>query len=369
MNILTLSNCPLVESQGSGYVILNTAKCLENQGHKVDLISPEEIFVLNFLKPRARIYRIMLGMAWWIITHKISKYDLFIFYGAESFLAVFLLKRIMGIKAPIILHSNGLEIMVQDNLKRNNVGTTETKKWYHFDISRFFMYCYKTVDKIITVSKSECDFAINQLGISKDKADFINLGLPEIYFVNQAALRKQNIITYCGGWIPRKGISAMVDAVEVVLRKHKDFHFRLIGVGKDFDKSAIFSIEVVNQIEVIPFVEDKIELMRLYKESSIFLFPSLSESFGLVVPEAMYCECAVISGPTGYAADLVNGEDALILPLPNTANIIEALELLIVNSELREKIALKGKQKASELSWSDFSNKLEKIIKNFNDNA
>ncbi len=63
MQILTLSNCPLEESQGSGYVILNTTRCLVKQGHQVDLVSDEEILVFKFLKSRARIYRIMLGMA------------------------------------------------------------------------------------------------------------------------------------------------------------------------------------------------------------------------------------------------------------------------------------------------------------------
>lgn len=363
MQILTLSNCPLVESQGSGYVILNTARLLDEQGHKVKLVGPEEIMLFSFLKDRAKIYRIILGMGWWVLTNNIKKYDLFIFYGAESFFAVFLLKRIFGIKSPIILHSNGIEIMTEVNIKKQITVPQDVKQWYHLDLSRFFVYCYKRVDKVITVSKSESDFLVGILGIENKKVSYNNLALPEIYFKNSIIIERKTIITYCGSWISRKGVDVIVEAIEVVLKKYRNYQFRIIGVGKDFKVLDYFSPACVSQIEVIPFVEDKKDLMNLYGESSIFLFPSLSESFGLVVAEAMYCGCAVVSGPTGYAAEIINEQEGIILNKISKKSIIKALELLIGNEEFRKEIAFRGQQKVRGLTWENYSVRLKGILK------
>ncbi|WP_366182388.1 glycosyltransferase family 4 protein [Flavobacterium ovatum] len=362
MRILTLSNCPLEESQGSGYVILNTARCLVDQGHEVDLVSEEEIIVFKFLKSRARIYRIMLGMAWWLITHKIKKYDLFIFYGAESFLAVFLLKKLFRTKSLLILHSNGLELMVSDNIKKHRINQ-EKKKWFHFDLSMSYKYCYNTVDKIITVSKSEKEFAINRLGLKSDKVFYNNLALPAIYFETEITNEKQDIIAYCGRWTIDKGAPAMAEAINSVLKKHSNYRFRMIGVGENFVVSDFFCDEVKEQIEIISFVEDKVLLMNLYSECSIFLFPSLTESFGLVVVEAMYCGCAVVCGPTGYAAEIINKKEGIILNKISKENIIKALDLFICNEKFRKEVAFNGQQKVSELTWSNYSIRLNSIMK------
>lgn len=41
MKILVISNCPLEESQGSGYVIINFCRGLSERRHEVDLFGPQ----------------------------------------------------------------------------------------------------------------------------------------------------------------------------------------------------------------------------------------------------------------------------------------------------------------------------------------
>jgi glycosyltransferase involved in cell wall biosynthesis len=228
------------------------------------------------------------------------------------------------------------------------------------------MYCYKSVDSIITVSESESDFLIHTLKVNPKRVHFNNLGLPEIYFKNNFNIEKSKVITYCGTWIMRKGVDVIKDAIPIILKKYPDYKFRIIGVGNDFKLESHFRDEIIKQIEVIPFVADKEKLMVLYKQSSIFLFPSLSESFGLVVAEAMYCGCAVITGPTGYAAELKTMHNAIVLDQINEDNIINAIELLIQDDKLIEKISQNGMLKASQLTWTNYNLKLKKIIESVN---
>jgi glycosyltransferase involved in cell wall biosynthesis len=360
MNILSLSNCPLSESQGSGYVILNTAKCLESQGHIVRLIGSEELSLFDFLGNTARIYRTISGMANWILKHDVKKYDLIVFYGAESFLALYIIKFFLRIKTPILLHSNGLEIWVDEQTVMHKL--VKNKKWYHFNLSKYFRYCYKNVDALLTVSIEQYDYAIDILKINKEKVFYNTLALPDFYFENKPQIQKQKIITYCGGWLSRKGVGEMTKALEIILNAYPNYKFRLIGVGRDFDINKHFSHSIMPSIELIPFVHDKKVLMNFYKESEIFLFPSLIESFGLVIAEAMYCGCATITGPTGYAADLKNMEEAIVLQEITKDTVIEALKVLIEDDKLRDKISKKGKLKASLLTWEEYNLNLKTII-------
>ena len=368
MKILIFSNCPIVESQGSGYVIGNTAKSLESLGHEVEVISREEMIVLPKLQSTANLYRMALGMALWVMRNrkKIDQVDRVIYYGGESYLALFLIKSILKLSVPVILHSNGLEVHVDYKLKEfKQFLPVAPKKWYHFDTESLFRYCYKYVDTIITVSDYDRNFAISNLQVSPDKIFTLEPALPEIYFQQpENNNSKKPIIVFCGSWIVRKGIDSMKEAIPVILRANREYTFRMIGVGKAFNKAEHFPEDVLRQIEVFPFVDSKQTLIDLYSESEIFLFPSFCESYGLVVVEAMHCGCCVVTGPTGVAATLNNGVEALVLDIPESNNIIGAIDKLIISSELRRDMSNAGKKRVADLNWVNYRLKLKEILAN-----
>jgi glycosyltransferase involved in cell wall biosynthesis len=366
LKILLLSNCPLVESQGSGYVILNTAKSLSNLGHEVEIIPPSSFLILPFLSSRAKNYRLALGMAYWVYRNikKLRSQDLIIFYGAESSLAVLLLKRIHRLNVPLMLHSNGLESHVDFRLNhfQNYIGSK--KKWYHLNLSILYNYCYRNIDYILMVSKYDRDYALKYLKISQNKLFYIEPGLPEEFIkMNSVQVyEKSNIIAFCGSWVDRKGTEGIKAAVPKILSKFPEYQFRLIGVGKQFKKEENFPKAVLPQIDVIPFVNKKEEMVQLYNTSSIFLFPSFCESFGLVIAEAMCCNCAVITGPTGFAYSLIDEVEALVLEIPDENSIYLALEKLILNTNLRITLSKNGRERIEKLKWSNYEKELENLL-------
>ena len=366
MNILMLSNCPLVESQGSGYVILNTSLSLQELGHTVELVSPESLILFPVINAsRARNYRINVGMAAWVFKNKkkVALFDLIICYGAEISLAIFSIKKILKLSTPIILHSNGIELHAGYRMRQvaqeNNV-----QKWYHFDQSKIFKYTYESVDAIITVSEYDMHYAADQLHINRRKLYSIEPCLPNVFFENSIHSTSHNskTISFCGSWIVRKGSHVMQEVIPLFLRNHPLYKFRLIGVGVSFDPSEYFPQDILSRIEVFPFIEGKLELIELYRTSSILLFPSLYESFGLVAAEAMYCGCAVICGNTGFAASLKNNEEALILKEVTPSYLYDALEELVTHPELRMKLAANGQIRTKKLKWALYKNNLEVVL-------
>jgi glycosyltransferase involved in cell wall biosynthesis len=366
MRILMLCNCAAVEFQGSGYVIVNTAKSLMRAGHKVDIIPPSSFSFLSSWKARAVIYRMALGMALWVYKNRkaIRNYDFIILYGAESAIALFILKKITRANIPMVLHSNGLEIHAEYQLAHFHNQSSAPKKWYHIDKSFLFKYCYENVNAIITVSKYDRDFAVTYLQISADKVHYNEPGLPEIFFDNDIidTQTKKRIITYCGSWIERKGVESIKTVIPKILQEFPDYIFRIIGVGNGFDVTAHFPRNILERIEIYPLVDSKERMIELYSESSIFLFPSFFESFGLVIAEAMFCGCAVITGPTGFAADILDKEEAIVLGTPDADNVHKAITTLISDKLLADSLGEKGKSRTQKLNWKNYSDNLNHIL-------
>ncbi len=368
MRILMLSNVPLIESQGSGYIVLNTAKSFDKLGHNVEVIPPSSFSVFSALKNRANNYRMALGMAKWVLNNakKIKRNELLIFYGAESFIAIFFIKNILKLNVKIILHSNGLESHVTFRLKHFKSFLTENTRWYHVNLDSLYKYCYKNVDCLITLSKYDREFAISHLHLKPEKIFYLEPSLPDgiVKVLDDDITSEQSIITFCGSWIDRKGIRAISEAIPDVLIAHPKYIFRLIGVGEGFQPADHFPSDILPRIEVFPLIQDKEKLVRLYEETSIFLFPSLCESFGLVIVEAMSCGCAVITGPTGFAASLKNYKEALVLDNPNGHNVKISLEELITNDALRHQLQIQGKERVKGLIWANYRENLKRILNN-----
>jgi glycosyltransferase involved in cell wall biosynthesis len=93
------------------------------------------------------------------------------------------------------------------------------------------------------------------------------------------------------------------------------------------------------------------ELSNLYKKATAFLYPSLRESFGIPLLEAMACHCPVISSNTSSMPEVAEGAAILIDPT-NPLEIGNAMADIERDFKLREKLILKGIDRASQFSWS-----------------
>ena len=92
------------------------------------------------------------------------------------------------------------------------------------------------------------------------------------------------------------------------------------------------------------------DLIRLYKNSSLLMYPSLYEGFGLPLVEAFSCgtPCATA---TGSCLEEVGGAAAYFNPLDPENMAMVALNLLN-NHEQTAAMIEKGFKRASEFTWT-----------------
>jgi glycosyltransferase involved in cell wall biosynthesis len=362
MRILSISNCELLEYQGSGYAILHFSRGLKDSGHEVDLFGPDSFMPFPGLR-KARSYQQALGMFYFTLRQLSRKqYDIVEFYGAQSWLIISLLRRLPRRKFLIVSHSNGLETHY-NTLRIKHFGSTSLDgrpcKWYQVNQTPLFERAFTQADGLVTVSVYDRSYAVENGYQDNSRVITIEYGLRDDYLGLGVQFERSPVIGYCGRWEAGKGTNTICKDITQILIDFPGCSFKLIGVGQNFTKESVFPASVCSRIEVIPFIENKQKLQDIYQSISILIAPSIYESFGLVTAEAMACGCAVVASRTGFAFGLKNGEEAMLLDEPHSPHLYNAVKQLLEDESLRLRIAQAGYRRVQSLRWDIAVKRLE----------
>ncbi|MBA4166555.1 MAG: glycosyltransferase family 4 protein [Chitinophagaceae bacterium] len=173
----------------------------------------------------------------------------------------------------------------------------------------------------------------------------------------------EKFILYLGNTAPKKNTANVVKAYAHYCESEK---YPLAIVITDYDKRHVERIlSSINKSLragsfIFPGYVPVNEMPLLYNCSTLFLYPSLRESFGLPILEAMACGVPVITSNTsampetaGAAAELIDPDDYKI--------IAESISKLITDEALRNSYTQKGLARASHFSWDNSAGQLLKI--------
>ncbi len=153
---------------------------------------------------------------------------------------------------------------------------------------------------------------------------------------------------------PIKNVNRIFDAYKRINKDRPDLVAILPGYRKNPD---------IKGIRIITERQSPQELAMWYRGALAFIFPSLRESFGMPVLEAMACGCPVITSYSTGCAE-VAGDAALLINPRSVDEIRNAIESLIENDKMRIFLSLKGLERAKGFSWRrSAENHLEVIRK------
>lgn len=97
---------------------------------------------------------------------------------------------------------------------------------------------------------------------------------------------------------PKKGIEFLIDAWEILHSKYPDWNVVIAGNGDEAYitklKCSIANKKLQSSIDIIPPVFGK-DKYTLYSESALFVLPTYSENFGMVIAESLSCGIPVIT--------------------------------------------------------------------------
>ena len=301
MKLLLISNSPDDKTVGASRVYHFLAEMLEEMGHEVKLLHLEDMRVPAFLRYFSR--RIALPeFVWWYFSAEARKpYDAILCSNGAAY-RIFRQLRKQPLRPRLVHHIHGLSLF-------DFQATTTEKLRGHTRPGRLFMAlkrrlvtCWdargaRAADVIIAQCLRDADYLENHRTLPGSPAihapvEVIPAALhPQIAQASAFAVppedRNPMSILWFGAWRPRKGHFYVARAFREVKKKHPAATLTLGGTLSESQSIlAAFDLDLRSSIRILPRISTE-EQIREFNAHSIFIFPSLSEGFGLALIEVL----------------------------------------------------------------------------------
>jgi glycosyltransferase involved in cell wall biosynthesis len=223
---------------------------------------------------------------------------------------------------------------------------------------------------IITISQFSKKDIIENYGGAIEKKIFVTYESAEDYCMfsaknAQEILQKYGIIKpyliYVGNAYPHKNLERLVLAFAQVLQASPELQLVLVG-KRDYFYDRLHKLILDKQIRNIILLSDISDhtLDVLFHQSIANIFPSLYEGFGLPPLEAMSKGVPVISSDHPCMREIL-GESAYFFDGKNIDSIVEAIEKIIEDKELRQDLIVRGYEQAKKYSWKKMAQETQTI--------
>lgn len=242
---------------------------------------------------------------------------------------------------------------------------------------RYFKKYAQKANRIVTVSNyskndiSSCyQINENKIDVSLNGANpaFHPIGLEKQIKVRKEYSQGKDYFLFVGALHPRKNIKRLLVAFEKFKSATESSNKLLIVGAKMWWNDELKScFEQLNCKEDVIFTGRKslAELQLLYASALAFCFVPYFEGFGIPILEAMRCGCPVITSNCTSMPE-VAGDAALLVNPYEVDEIVEAMQQLNSNTELRANLSEKGLMHAQKFSWNATAealwNSIEKVL-------
>jgi len=235
------------------------------------------------------------------------------------------------------------------------------------DALKWRMFFSKYVKFIITVSESAKRNIARTLNIPLNHIYVVYHGVDHETFkpMDKETAREfvrakygvnYDFILHASLYQPKKNVKRIIKAF-LLLKKRYRAKEKLVILGKQ-PRSLIMAIHrlgLSSDIVFVGYVPYK-DLPIFYNVAKLFVFPSLHESFGMPILEAMACGCPVITSNT-YACPEVGGDAAITVNPYDVNELAKAIYQVLTHDDLRDKISKKSIKRAKKFTWENAAKK------------
>ncbi|WP_414548180.1 glycosyltransferase family 4 protein [Anabaena sp. CCY 0017] len=272
---------------------------------------------------------------------------------------------------PDILHGTNYSVYpCKNSLKVMNIYDLTFIKFPNYTDSVVKTYtekvkrCLQWTDLVLTISESSKKDIIEYLAVAPEKIHVTPLASRYYseYLANQNIQNLVNQVKYdfskpyllfVSTIEPRKNIYTIIAAFNFLKEKYKIEHQLVLLGRKGWNYEPIFAI-IDNspwrkEIYHLDYLSN--ELVALfYSKADVFVYPSHYEGFGLPVLEAMTLGAPVVTANTSSIPE-VTGDAAILIDPNDPMQLAEAILQVISNSQLRQELINKGRERAKLFSW------------------
>lgn len=168
------------------------------------------------------------------------------------------------------------------------------------------------------------------------------------------------LLTVCR-LVKRKGLDNLIAAMSDLAPT--GITLQIVGSGEQEDrlKELVESLGLTTSVEFVGYVPRE-ELAPYYRAADLFVLPSLAESFGLVLLEAMSCGLPIVATKVGGIPDIVDPAGGRLVEPGSAQTLARAIKALAGDSDMLRSMGRFNAQRArEEFGWSKIATIYEGI--------
>lgn len=236
----------------------------------------------------------------------------------------------------------------------------------------------KKSDFIITVSEAVKSEIVKEFSLPPEKCIVTTIPPDGSYFIiNTNEIHKkygiptQKFIYFIGNLEPRKDLPTLIEAYCKLPPATKKEYSLVIAGGKGWKtEKSRQSLEQAQQagenVVHIGFVDSK-DTAAFYQRASLFVMPSIYEGFGMPILEAMASDCPVVASDIPVLRETA-GNAALFAKAGDSDSFKNAIQKVLDDTSLRQKLITNGKQQLKHFSWDKNVKAILDQVKNISAN-
>lgn len=302
----------------------------------------------------------------------------YIYHGIVGFL------KMRDIKTDIIISTHQRNVMASflySKIKKKPMVAWELDHEFwvlpHSFVKRVHHFLIKHVDKTLSISSIQKKRMIESGVSSKKIITLYNCINTNDYRPSKTKKLSENYILYVAKFTERKNHIALLLAYKKVVEVFPTVMLYIVGpktggfsTAKNISRSytqfiaAVRTYQLEKNVKIFENIQEP-ELISLYQNANLFVFPSLIEGFGMTLLEAMSCGCPCIIYNIEPQSEVLGNAGYIVL-----SHSIESLSYGIIevlkNKELQQSMSKYARERAVALFDSKkISKRFDRILNKY----
>lgn len=244
----------------------------------------------------------------------------------------------------------GIPVMVRS---LHNMGGWRTRR--HEVTDRFLA---RWTDKVICCSEFQREVASAQEHMAPEMSVTIHHGVKLSRFnpaIDRSALMAaiglradRRTVGTVGRVIPEKGHTFLVDAIPAIVQRHPDAQFLIVGDGAQ--RAALAArLQSSGHLDRVSFAGARPDIPEMLALMDVFVFPSLTEGFGIAVIEAMASRLPVVAANIRPLTEIVvEGVTGSLVAPQCASEIAESVNALLDSADRCQAFGRAGHRRVEE---------------------